>query len=141
MGRPRINGKSVLNILLDNSGLSWPALYANLGFESTVPGPEMMALVDCLMSLHEAGLITVDRIKEEEQSSYLYSFINFEGDEREAPKIRASQLWRKIRIALEMEHLPRSAPSSWALEVHPSFGTTTWSTVESVYLRHYAVRR
>jgi hypothetical protein len=119
-----IDGNIVLQVLLDHSGLAWPDLCRALGFKPNAPHPGPMALYSCLVALHEAGLVTADDIPDSMFRSFLQPFIRRRKRPRAETetKIRASESWRKIQMALEMRFLGVRRPSTTPMTVYPNFG-------------------
>jgi hypothetical protein len=119
-----IDGNTVLQALLDHSGLAWPDLCRTLGFEPNASHPGPMALYSCVVTLHEAGLVTADGIPDQRFRDFLQQFLygyRRPGAKTET-KIRASESWRKVQMALEMRFLGARRLSKASMTVYPNFG-------------------
>jgi hypothetical protein len=114
-----IDGNAVLQALLDNSGLTWTELCRELGFEPDASHPGPMALFNCLRTLFEADLIAVDGVLNRRYESFLLKVLRGGTSRR---KIRASDRWRQIEMALAMKYLGAGRPSTAAMTVYPQFG-------------------
>jgi hypothetical protein len=120
-----INGKLVLQELIKCSGLSWPSLCRSMGFEPHRGDGWDMELFYCLVGLSNENLIAVDGVRSDRVEGFLHSELNgwANGDH---PKIRASETWRRIQVALEMPYGDRGTRPGWrrdgVLTVVPSFG-------------------
>jgi hypothetical protein len=124
-----ITGNKVILALYEHSGLSWVELCNSLGFDTN--DGARMGLYFCLISLFEAGLITVDEIEESE----FFEFIKMALSKKdEGQIIRTSDKWRKIQMALHMKYhvgsafQPESMTSKYSMTVYPQFGTPPIST-------------
>ena len=121
-----IKGKLVLQELLRYSGLSWSLLCRSMGFEPGDEHGDEMALFYCLVGLNKEGLIAVDGVTGSEQiEGFLLRELNGYSEDADR-KIRASETWRKIQVALEMPYGDRGTMPGWrgsgVLTVCPSFG-------------------
>jgi hypothetical protein len=116
-----IDGSTVMQVLLANSGLRWRDLCRTLGFEPNAPHPGPMALYNCLMTLDDAGLITADGIPEGKLSEALRIGL-CDGRRWRQPKIRASESWRRMQTALKMRYLGAPRPTDAPMTVYPHFG-------------------
>jgi hypothetical protein len=115
-----LDADQVLQALLDHSGLSWSDLCRKCGFEPDAPHPGPMSLYNCLWSLADAGLVSVDGVPDEEVKEH---FRNSLRGNWTAAKFRVSDRWIKIQMALNMRHMgtPRSR-RAFSMFVQPNFG-------------------
>jgi hypothetical protein len=115
-----LDGKLILQLLTDHSGLTWRDLYDATGLGKLPGSPGLMSFYNCLQVLAKRGLIIVDNVPQEEtveSISYIFH------DTLEKNKIRASPLWSEIQMALNMKWMgvPNSRDAHSML-VAPFFG-------------------
>jgi hypothetical protein len=119
-----LDGQLVLQLLTDHAGMTWDELSQAAGL-SRIPGGGQMQLFNCLESLAEQDLISVDGVLDSDIDAL---FARFWTDKQRKPslrtaKLRASQRWSKIQMALNAKWLGVPRPNAgFSMLVEPHFG-------------------
>ncbi|HEX7239732.1 MAG TPA: hypothetical protein VF263_05675 [Longimicrobiaceae bacterium] len=131
-----LDGKLVLQLLTDYAGLTWDELCEATGLSrltttsarsASASGRPLlgysagaMYLFNCVQSLIEQRLVTIDGVPENQTSHVLRGALE---DGEETPKLRTSQQWAKIQMALNMKWLGvPNINSEFSMLVQPFFG-------------------
>src|SRR5262249_27548035 len=97
-----------------------PGLCRECGFEPDASHPGPMSLYNCLWSLADADLVSIDGVPDKDVKARLQEALR--GDWTEA-RFRASDRWIKIQMALNMRHLgPPRPDTTFSMLVQPQFG-------------------
>lgn len=116
-----MTGQAVLNLLHEQSGMTWMELCDKYGYDH----PNLMDLLDCMQTLTELGLVSVDGMDVAALPSF---FAQCVGDAKAAEgwTIRTSEQWRKLKHALhyDFESFERVnvRGATGTLQVSPIFG-------------------
>ncbi|MCA9075828.1 MAG: hypothetical protein KDA93_12395 [Planctomycetaceae bacterium] len=110
----------VLQALIDESGISWSDLCEKFGVGKSHSGPGAMQLYNCLWSLADAGLVSIDGVPDRKVKKYFQKALR--GNATDA-KFRASDLWVKIQMTLNHRWMgaPRSS-DAFSMLIQPLFG-------------------
>ena len=115
-----LDADKVLQLLLDNSGLSWSELCSECGFQPDARHPGPMQLYNCLWALADAGLVDFDGSPKEDLMESLRNVLR--GDDNPS-KFRASESWIKIQMVLNERFMGANrSRNADSILVHPVFG-------------------
>lgn len=124
-----LDGKLVLQLLTDHSGMTWNELSEAAGL-SRLHARGDMQLYNCLQSLADQELLTIDGVPDSLVARALHDCLQGEWHldslpplDRRSLRFRASPRWARIQMALNMKWLGvPSATSGFSMLVEPLFG-------------------